>query len=85
MAQLAPYRILQIMPAPVGMRAKYTYEEDGKTSTEVLPIVCLALIDEGGDTYVRSMVAWDGGEIEFADDPKNFAGYLHQGEELKTP
>lgn len=69
-------RILQIMPAPTGMRAKYKVEDD----TEIMPVICLALVEEDGDTFVKPMVAWDDGDTMAADSASNFVGYLYQNE-----
>ncbi len=79
MPKVMPYRILQIIPAPVGMRAAYALHE--KQNRFFLPIINLALIEEEGDTFVRPMVAWNDGEVNFADDASNFSGFLYQNED----
>ena len=78
MANLLPYRILQIMPAPVGMRAKIEATEHA--GRDEMPVVCLALIEEDGDTFISAMLAWNEGDIEPSERVSNFVGFLYQGE-----
>lgn len=64
-------KILQIIPAPVGMCARYE-DENGMFTT---PIVCLALFEEDGYRYVEPMDMIDNGVIGSACGA-NFKGIV---------
>ena len=73
-------KILQIIPAPAGMRA--VHEFDGK-ETEV-PIVSLALIEESGvSSYVVAMEMLIDGSILIAETEPSFMFILFDGEHIK--
>lgn len=69
-------KILQIIPAPAGMRA--VHEFDGK-ETEI-PIVSLALVEEPGiSAYVVAMEMLTDGSILIAENEPSFMFILFDG------
>lgn len=71
-----PSKIIQIVPAPPGMWARWNPTENVKKE-EYSPIVCLALIeDEGVNTYVTPMSISEDGEIQDVFEFSNFGGIL---------
>ncbi len=70
-------KILQIIPAPVGL-VGHLLKEDGRTTTAV-PVVAIALVEdktEGQPTsrHAEYMVAYEDGEIERTGEIGNFVG-----------
>lgn len=66
-------KILQIIPAPPNMWARWEPEEGEEA--EYSPVVCLALVEEDGATCVAPMVAFGDGTIERPTDFSNFGEF----------
>ena len=66
-------KILQIIPAPPNMWARWEPEEGEEA--EYSPVVCLALVEEDGATCVAPMVAFGNGTIESPMDFSNFGEF----------
>lgn len=71
-----PSKIIQIIPAPPNMWARWEPTEEGEQE-EHSPIVCLALMeDEDGFRWVAPMDICEGGEICDVSDIYNFCGVV---------
>lgn len=69
-------KIIQIIPAPPNMWARWKPTEKGEQE-EYSPIVCLALMeDKDGCTYVSPMSIAEDGEINDVMDFCNFGGVV---------
>ena len=66
-------RIIQIIPAPPNMFARWNLTENGEED-ELSPIICLALKECEGGTFVVPMVAFENGEIEEVWEFSNYDG-----------
>lgn len=68
-----PSKIIQIIPAPPNMWARWEPDDGGEL--EYSHVVCLALMqEEDGGTYVTPMVAFLDGDILNPLDFSNFGG-----------
>lgn len=71
-----PGKIIQIIPAPSNMWARWKPTENGEKE-EYSPIACLALMeDEDGYTFVTPMSIFKDGEINDVMDFSNFGGVV---------
>lgn len=71
-----PSKIIQIIPAPPNMWARWKPTENVEKE-EYSPIVCLALMeDEDGGTWVTPMSIGEDGEIDDVMDFSNFGGLV---------
>lgn len=76
-----PYRIIQIIPAPAGMMARYCGVDEGEKYETLCPVVCFALMEgPRGDHYVRPMSMTTGdGFVDFVDDSGDFSDIVLLG------
>lgn len=73
-------KILQIIPAPAGMRAVHEFKGE---SYEV-PVVCLALAKEPDlPGYVVAMEMLNDGSIQIAENEPTFMFILFEGERIE--
>lgn len=71
-----PSKIIQIIPAPPNMWARWKPTEKGEKE-EYSPIACLALMeDKDGGTWVTPMSICEDGEIGDVADFSNFGGLV---------
>lgn len=64
--------IIQIIPAPEGMYAKYAGEDNGEEYESHIPIVCLALVEQDGYRYVQAVDMDSTGLSSFPEEMANF-------------
>lgn len=79
-------RILQIIPAP-GLFALYRDTGLPGDQLDRCAVIALALVETGGPggpREVRALVAVERC-FEFAEEPRNFAGFEHEGEQGVQP